>query len=99
MTIGDYIRQKFQSFGYQISEADLLDMTLSGEDEINSENKALVEFKIVKFIPSLLMRANVSESGFSFSYDKDGIIKYYSMKCKEFGIEDLLTDKPRVTFL
>lgn len=99
MTIGDYIRQKFQSFGYQISEADLLDMTLSGEDEINSENKALVEFKIVKFIPSLLMRANVSESGFSFSYDKDGIIKYYSMKCREFGIEDLLTNKPRVTFL
>lgn len=99
MTIGDYIRQKFQSFGYQISEADLLDMTLSGEDEINSDNKPLVDYNIVKFIPSLLMRANVSESGFSFSYDKDGIIKYYSMKCKEFGIEDLLTDKPRVTFL
>ena len=39
MTINEYISQKFQSFGINLSEADLLDMCLnaeiSGEDEMN----------------------------------------------------------------
>ena len=41
MTVNDYIQQKFQTFGIQLSEADLLDMCLnskiSGEDEKNED--------------------------------------------------------------
>lgn len=41
MTVNGYILQKFQTFGIQLSEADLLDMCLnskiSGEDEMNED--------------------------------------------------------------
>lgn len=39
MTVNDYILQKFQTFGVNLSEADLFDICLnakiSGEDEMN----------------------------------------------------------------
>lgn len=69
MTINEYISQKFQSFGINLSEADLLDMCLnaeiSGEDEMNEDCYGRVFVAIAKFIPSLLLRAtSISESGF-----------------------------------
>lgn len=57
MTVNDYIQQKFQTFGIQLSEADLLDMCLnskiSGEDEMNEDCQTRVSVAIAKFIPSL----------------------------------------------
>ena len=72
MKARDYIKQKFQTFGINLSEADLLDMCLnskiSGEDEMNEDNRMRVSVAIAKFIPSLLLRAtSISESGFSMS--------------------------------
>lgn len=102
MKVKEYILQKFQSFGIQLSEADLFDMTLniSGEDEMNEDNRILVNVAITKFIPSLLLRPNISESGFSLTIaQRDNIITYYSWACKEYGLEDVLSNKPKVTFL
>jgi len=100
MIIADYIKQKFQSFGIQLSEADLLDISTNLEDEVTDENKEIVNYNIVKFIPNLLLRAtSISESGFSMSWNIQGIKDYYSMKCKEYGLKDNLSDKPKVTFL
>ena len=100
MILADYIKQKFQSFGIQLSEADLLDISTNLEDEVTDENKEIVNYNIVKFIPNLLLRAtSISESGFSMSWNIQGIKDYYSMKCKEYGLKDNLSDKPKVTFL
>ena len=104
MTVNEYISQKFQSFNIQLSEADLLDMCLnskiSGEDEMNNDCYDRVSVAIAKFIPSLLLRAtSISESGFSMSWDIKGIKDYYSFLCKQYGLTDELTDKPKVTFL
>ena len=104
MTVNEYISQKFQTFGIQLSEADLLDMCLnskiSGEDEMNNDCYDRVSVAIAKFIPSLLLRAtSISESGFSMSWDIKGIKDYYSFLCKQYGLTDELTDKPKVTFL
>ena len=100
MIIADYIKQKFQSFGIQLSEADLLDISTNLEDEVTDENKEIVNYNIVKFIPNLLLRAtSISESGFSMSWNIQAIKDYYSMKCKEYGLKDILSDKPKVTFL
>ena len=53
MTINEYISQKFQSFGINLSEADLLDMCLnaeiSGEDEMNEDCYGRVFVAIAKF--------------------------------------------------
>ena len=104
MTVNDYIQQKFQIFGIQVSEADILDMCLtskiSGEDEMNEHCCVRVSVAIAKFIPSLLLRAtSISENGFSMSWDTQGLKEYYSFLCKKYGLEDTLSDKPKVRFL
>ncbi|MFK2432856.1 DUF6706 family protein [Bacteroides fragilis] len=104
MTVNGYIQQKFQTFGIQLSEADLLDMCLaskiSGEEEMNEDCYGLVSAAIAKFIPSLLLRAtSISESGFSMSWNIQGIKDYYSLLCKQYGLKDELSNKPKVTFL
>lgn len=104
MTINDYIGQKFQTFGIQLSEADLLDMCLSanvsGEDEMTPDNHTRVHVSIARFIPSLLLRAtSISESGFSMSWNIQGIKGYYSFLCKQHGLKDELSDKRKCTFL
>ncbi len=111
MTVNDYIQQKFQTFGIQLSEADLLDMCLntdwmnesykiSGEDEMNEDCYSCVSVAIAKFIPSLLLRAtSISESGFSMSWNFEGVKDYYSFLCKQYGLKDELSNKPKCTFL
>lgn len=104
MTVNDYIQQKFQIFGIQLSEADLLDMCLnskiSGEDEMNEDCHARVSVAIAKFIPSLLLRAtSINESGFSMSWNLQGIKDYYSFLCEKYGLEDELSNKRKCTFL
>ena len=109
MTVNDYISQKFQTFGINLSEADLLEISLSsgisGEDEMNQSNIGLVSVAMAKFIPSLLLRANsksVSENGHSKSqsWDISGIKEYYAFLCKKYGLDDELNaDKPKVRFL
>lgn len=104
MTVKEYISQKFHAFGINLSEADLLDIYLNsginGEDEINETIHNRVEVSIVKFIPSLLLRAtSVDESGFSMSWNTQGIKDYYSFLCKRHGLKDELNNKPKVTFL
>ncbi len=104
MTVIEYIKQKFQTFGIQLSEADLLDMYLnskiSGEDEMNEDCYVRVSVAIAKFIPSLLLRAtSISESGFSMSWNIQSIKDYYSLLCKMYGLKDELSNKPKATFL
>ena len=109
MTVADYIKGKFQTFGITVSEADILELSLSsgisGEDEMNQQNIGLVSVHMVGFIPSLLLRANsksVSENGHSKSqsWDISGIKEYYAFLCKKYGLDDELNaDKPKVKFL
>ena len=105
MTSREYISSKFQSFGIQLSEADLLDMSLRSsiglDDEVDGGTIDQVSVGIVRFIPTLLLRAtSISESGFSMSWNIDGIKSYYSMLCKQYGLEDELnTNKPKISFL
>lgn len=104
MTIREYISDKFGKFGIMLSDADLLDISLSagvsGEDEMDLVAHNRVNVSIAKFIPSLLLRAtSVSESGFSMSWDIKGIKDYYSWLCKKYGLKDELNEKPKMTFL
>lgn len=104
MKVSEYIKQKFQTFGINLSEADLLEMCLnanvSGEDEMNQDCYVRVSVAIAKFIPSLLLRAtSIGESGFSMSWNIEGIKQYYSFACKQHGLKDELNVKRVVEFL
>ena len=91
MTIEDYIKGKFQSFGIQLSKADLWDVSLNGDDELTTENKREVEIAIAGFIPQLLLRPqSISENGFSASFSTQSIEDYYAFLCKQYGLENNL---------
>lgn len=106
MTVKEYIVQKFQSFGMELSEAEILDITLSSgvnqEENITGENIHPVTVAIVEFIPDLLLRpTSFSEGDLSMSWgDNEKRIKaWYSLRCEEYGIEDRFSNKSKVTFL
>lgn len=92
MTIREYISQKLSAFG-NISEAQLLDMALSGkfnlDDECGESNLKAVSIGIIRGIEELVFSPkmkSVSESGFSMSWDYDGLGKYYLWLCRRWGI-------------
>lgn len=90
MTIRDYIGQKLSAYG-DLSEADMLDFSiksgLSPDDEMSSESIGKVETGMIEIIPSLLLRPDsVNESGFSVSWDKDGLRQYYLFLCERNGV-------------
>lgn len=105
MTAGEYVTQKFQSFGITMSEADLLDVSLySGivsDEDVTEANIPAIHVGIARFIPSLLLRAtSISESGFSMSWNIEGIKQYYAYLCRTYGLKDEInTDKPTVNFI
>lgn len=105
MIIKEYISSKFQSFGIQVSEADLLDMSLNArvniEDDVDADIIDNISVAIARFIPSLLLRAtSINESGFSMSWNTQGVKDYYSLLCKKYGLKDELNDnKPKIRIL
>ena len=108
MTIAEYIKSKVQSFGIPVSEADLLDVMLASgldekaDEEVAAENMPAVAYGIYTFIPVLLTRPkSISEGGVSMSWDTNGLRAYYSLLCKMYGFEDILSedDRPKVTFM
>lgn len=105
MSIKEYISSKFQSFGIQVSEADLLDMSLNArvniEDDVDADIIDNISVAIAQFIPSLLLRpTSINESGFSMSWNTQGVKDYYSLLCKKYGLKDELNDnKPKIRIL
>lgn len=105
MNVRDYISGKFQSFGIQVSEADLLDMSLNArvniEDDVDADVIDNISVAIAQFIPSLLLRpTSINESGFSMSWNTQGVKDYYSLLCKKYGLKDELNDnKPKIRIL
>lgn len=105
MIVRDYISGKFQSFGIQVSEADLLDMSLNAkvaiDDDVDADIIDNISVAIARFIPSLLLRAtSINESGFSMSWNTQGVKDYYSLLCKKYGLKDELNDnKPKIRIL
>ena len=100
MTIKSYIVGRFQSFGVKLSEADLLDISLKGgelidlESEVLAENKNSVDICMTRFIPSLLLRPNISEGGFSMTKAQSTDIRsYYDFMCKELGLTNQFKTK------
>lgn len=92
MTIREYISQKFKAFG-DISEAELLDMSISGgfsaEDEYSEDIAKAVGVAMTEFIGEKVLSPyvkSVSESGFSISWDFSKLGNYYLWLCRKWGI-------------
>lgn len=105
MTVHEYISQTFKDFGVTLSEAAVQGIVrrnrLGAYDELQDVDFTALDTAIVKSIPMLLLTpANISEGGLSISKTQhESIAQYYRLRCKELGIKDELTKKPKVTFL
>ena len=71
------------------------------DDDVTSENIDSISVAIAHFIPSLLLRpSSINESGFSMSWNTQGVKEYYSLLCKKYGLTDELNDnKPKIRIL
>lgn len=96
MTVREYITSKFQSFGINLSEADLIDISMSVnlDDEITEANRMdALRAVATSVIPQLLLRATtIIENGFHVTWDNDALLKYYAWLCDHLGIEDTLNN-------
>lgn len=96
MGIHEYITQRFASFGIQLSEAHLLDIWVN-DNELTQDILEEVQKAVVQYIPTILAYPNVSESGFSQSWNEKGLKDYYTFMCKQLGIANLL--QPKIKFI
>jgi hypothetical protein len=86
MTNREYIRQKLTAFG--VTDAHLHDASAADiglEDDFTTLNCREVWNVMCDLLEELLLaprRTNVSESGFSISWDYDGAAKYYMWLCR-----------------
>lgn len=91
MTIREYISDKLQAFNP--TEAEFVGFSIANkialEEDITNANFTLVERGMVGMLESVILapyRSNVSESGFSMSWDFSHIGKWYQMLCKKYGL-------------
>lgn len=93
MTIGEYIKGKLHAC--EISDAQLLDVSIEGGFSLDDEYSALNAKESNTALASIILeyllapkRTNISESGFSVSWDYDGLAKYYLLLCRKWGIDN-----------
>jgi len=86
MTNGEYMREKLQAF--DVTEAQLLDSGINLTDDYtpNSRPVALAIIKILEDMVLAPQRTNISENGFSISWDTANLAKYYRYLCKQWGV-------------
>lgn len=92
MTIREYISEKYRALG--LSEAHLVDMTIANgldlDDEYTADNRKTVMCAMISVIEEFIFEprlTNVSESGFSESWDFANIAKYYWWLCRQCGVK------------
>lgn len=91
MTIRRYVSQKLQAFN--VNEAMLADLEgvlgMSLEEEYSPDVAEKVGVALTKTLEELALGprlSNVSESGFSMSWDFAELGKYYVYLCKKWGV-------------
>lgn len=94
VTAKEYIATSLQEFNIAISDAELsVQLSLngiSGSEIFTPEMYKSIQKTIVAIIPKLLLMSEISEGDLTIKWNIEGVKAYYSMLCKELGIEDKL---------
>lgn len=92
MTIREYMQQKLSAFG-SLTDADVIDVCISSGIDPGDEYTADVEASVGKALCYTIEEkilapyvSNVSESGFSMSWNRDSLAKYYWWLCRKYGV-------------
>ena len=87
MTNGEYIRQKLQAF--DVNEAILADLSSGVNLDAPYTGEPSVGKALIKALEELILQpylSNVSESGFSVSWNRDNVGRWYRYLCKKYGV-------------
>ena len=97
-TVQEFIQSKLSRFGILLTDTELTillaDNDLVGTDLYSSDKRIVLLTAVAGVIPELLLKPDITEGGYSEKWNRDGIMAYYSMLCKELGIDDLLNPGP-----
>ncbi len=90
MTIREYISQKLRA--WNITEAQFADVAASVnlDDEYTFDDAQVVGKSMISIIEELMLSpymSNVSENGFSVSWDYSKIGQYYMWLCRKYGVD------------
>lgn len=100
MTYIEYVTVTLGKFGlssaeleFILAEADLI----PGDIVTTVEQKLLIKKAMYNYVPLLMAGLqNVSEGGYSVSWNLEGLRLWYSFLAKELGLDDLLNTGPKV---
>lgn len=95
MTIGEYIQEKFSLWSVELSDAliniEVARVGLSASETMSETTN--VDAFFYNVIPDIInMPSSISEGGYSISYDKATLLKYYSMVARKLGKPDLFSE-------
>lgn len=81
---------------FNISEADV-DLIISENPELEGElDVKQSKLAIYKSMSVIIPIANVSEGGYSVTWNMDALKMWYSALCKELGKENVLDGQPKI---
>lgn len=90
MKVREYISQKFRA--WDVTDAQLADAStmVNLDDEYSQDNADMVGKAMASIIEEIALApsmSNVSENGFSVSWDYSKIGQYYMWLCRKYGID------------
>ena len=96
MTYKEWFTKTTRRFGVSSEDVDLI---LANQTELIADPDAEVDAKtakraLVKEFASIIPLANVSEGGYSVSWNMEAVKLWYNQTCDELGI--IPADKPKV---
>ena len=93
MTYKEWFLATCSKFNLEEKDVDLIliNQNLSSEDDVDVK---VAKKALCKEIPTLIPLNNISEGGFSLSWNVDLIKFWYSQTCRELGLVDL--SKPQI---
>lgn len=97
MNVKDFIVEKLNIWGIQYSQelilAEMSKIGLQDTEAYNGVNSLKVDLLLYNIIPDMIMQPNsISEGGYSISYDKNSIMRFYNLLCQRLGKPNLLDD-------
>ena len=92
MTNREYLSTVLSKFNITDAEIDVIMLNQSIEPSEDVNDVRSLKIAVYNEFSNILPVANVSEGGFSLSWNFEAVKKWYSLLANELGLEDVLND-------
>lgn len=92
----DYLLKSLAKFNLTDDDIDVILLESPELQPDATPNVTACKVAIWKSMSAILPLANIGESGYSLSWNMDGLKMWYTALCTELGKENLLGGKPKI---